>query len=152
MLRSVLQVIAVVVISFQVTSCKGSTPAAQAKIAMVDFGPDDPVRTNPDQYRVEFENDHVRIVRAIYGPKHRGALHEHRCGRVAVNLTPLHEVVIRPNGERVEVRGNAGEAGWSEPDRHFGENLEDKSFEVLYVDIKSACTAVPKVRLGSTSR
>ena len=152
MLRSVLPVMALAVASFQVTSCKSSTPAAQATIARDDFGPDDPVRTNPDQYRVEFENDHVRIVRAIYGPKHRGVIHEHRCGRVVVNLTPVHEVVTRPTGERVEVRENAGEAGWSEPDRHFAENLEDKPFEVLYVDIKSACSAVPKTRLDSISR
>ncbi len=143
MLRSVLPVIALVVASFQITSCKNSTPPV-ATIAKADFGPDDPVRTNPDQYRVEFENDHVRIVRAIYGPKHRGVIHEHRCGRVVVNITPLHEVVIRPGGEKVEVRANPGEAGWSEPDRHFAENLADKPFEVLYVDIKSACPAAPE--------
>jgi hypothetical protein len=146
MLRCVLRIIALLAVGLQAASCKSATPpkSAQATNREVDFGPDDPVRTNPDQYKVEFENDHVRIVRAIYGPKHRGILHEHRCGRVAVNLTPLHEVVTRPSGERVEVREKFGEAGWSEPDRHFGENLEEQPFEVLYVDIKSACIDGPR--------
>jgi hypothetical protein len=66
-------------------------------------------------------------------------LHEHRCGRVTVYLTPLHQNLRRPNGEIVESRAKAGDARWGTPDRHEDENLADTPIELVYVDVKSAC-------------
>lgn len=117
--------------------------AAQRAAPPVDFGPDDPVKKDPQHYKVEFENEHVRVVRVRYGPREPGMLHEHRCGRVNVHLTALHQTLRRPNGETAEPRVAGGTATWSTPDRHADENLENTPIEVVYVDVKGACPSIP---------
>ena len=106
---------------------------------VVDFGPLDPVALDTRHYTVELENEHVRVVRVRYSARERGILHEHRCGRVTVFLTPLHQGLRRPNGEAIESRANAGDARWGTADRHSDENLADAPIELVYVDVKSAC-------------
>jgi hypothetical protein len=112
----------------------------QARARAIDFGPDDPVKKDPRHYHLEFENDDVRVVRATLGAGERGILHEHPCGRVVVYLTPVHQALVRAaTGERTEARAAQGDVRWSTPDRHTDENLADKPFEVLSIDVKSAC-------------
>ena len=106
---------------------------------VVDFGPLDPVALDKRHYSVELDNEHVRVVRVRYSARERGMLHEHRCGRVTVFLTPLHQTLRRPNGEMTESRASAGEVKWGTADRHSDENLADAPIELVYVDVKSAC-------------
>lgn len=105
----------------------------------VDFGKDDPVPKDPQHYKVELENEHVRVVRVRYGPREKGVLHEHRCGRVNVFLTPLHQTLLNADGTRTESRANPGEARWSAPARHSDENMAAAPIELVYIDVKSAC-------------
>jgi hypothetical protein len=111
----------------------------QAPVKTIDFGPDDPVAKDREHYAVELENEHVRVVRVKYAARERGLLHEHRCGRVTVYLTPTHQTLTRPNGDVSESRANAGETRWSTPDRHEDVNLDDTPIELVFVDVKSAC-------------
>jgi hypothetical protein len=114
--------------------------AWQAPPRAVDFGPLDPPTLDKTHYTVELENEHVRVVRVRYAPKEAGILHEHRCGRVTVYLSPLHQSLTRAaTGEKTESRAKSGEARWSTPDRHTDVNLDDTPIELVYVDVKSAC-------------
>ena len=100
----------------------------------------DPTRVDPQHYRVELENEHVRIVRAHYGPREEAAMHDHVCGRVIVNLNRQHELMQSPDGKTTEVDHHAGETSWSEGRiRHSGKNLESEPFDVIMIDIKSSC-------------
>jgi len=113
---------------------------ASPQSPQVDFGPLDPVALDKTHYRVELENEHVRVVRVRYAPKEAGIPHEHRCGRVTVYLSPLHQSLTRAaTGEKTESRATTGEARWSTPDRHSDVNLDDAPIELVYVDVKSAC-------------
>ncbi len=38
----------------------------------------DPVKVDPRHYRVEFENEQVRVLRVVYGPGEKSPMHEHR--------------------------------------------------------------------------
>ena len=133
-----LTVSALVVLRATSAAAPALSDERQALPRTVDFGPDDPVPRDPLHYKVEFENEHVRAVRVRYGPKEKGISHEHRCGRVTVFLTPLHQTLQRPDGTRTESRANAGDARWSTPDRHADENLAG-DIELVYVDVKSSC-------------
>ena len=117
----------------------GFSSAVQAPTRSMDFGPDDPVAKDQQHYAVELENEHVRVVRVKYAAHEPGLLHEHRCGRVTVYLTPTHQSLTRPNGEVTESRAKAGEARWGGPDRHEDQNLDATPIELVYVDVKSAC-------------
>ncbi|MFQ5845458.1 MAG: hypothetical protein ACE5JG_10785, partial [Planctomycetota bacterium] len=46
----------------------------------------DPVTVDPKHYKLEFENDQVRVLRISYGPHEKSVMHEHLPG-VEVFLT-----------------------------------------------------------------
>jgi hypothetical protein len=112
-----------------------------AQTKTVDFGPDDPVANDKQHYKVELENEHVRVVRVKYGPREKGPMHEHRCGRVSVLLTPLVQTLVTPDGAKTETRGAPGDVRWSGEARHADENLVASPMELISIDVKSACGA-----------
>ena len=136
MVRATLLMLSAIVI-FQSAASRDATVQAPAR--PVDFGPDDPVAKDQKHYTVELENEHVRVVRVKYAPREAGILHEHKCGRVNVYLTPVHQSLKRANGEVNETRAKAGEARWGGPDRHEDLNLDATPIELVFVDVKSAC-------------
>lgn len=96
----------------------------------------DPVRVDPKHYKIEFENDQVRVLRARYGPREAAPLHEHVVNRVAVLLTPQHVKVTTADGKVEEGRESAGEVLLGRPVRHQEENLSLVPFEVVAVELK----------------
>ena len=96
----------------------------------------DPVRVDPKHYRVEFENDQVRVLRATYGPREAGVLHEHILDRVIVLLTGEHMQVTTEDGKTTDALGRAGDVTMGGPARHREENLNLVPFEVAVVELK----------------
>jgi hypothetical protein len=122
----------------QRTECQSG---ARVPKSVADLTDADPARVDPVHYKAELENEHVRIVRAHYGPHEQAAMHEHMCGRVIVNLNRQHELMQAADGKVTEVDHRAGEASWSDGRvRHNGKNLEDEGFDVIMIDIKSSCS------------
>lgn len=58
----------------------------------------DPVKVDPQHYKVEFENEYVRVLRVTFGPGDKGAQHEHILNRVVFYLND------QPNGKTDDVR------------------------------------------------
>jgi hypothetical protein len=56
-------------------------PAGPAPVSKLD-----PTVVDAKHYKVEFENDQVRILRVHYGPRDKGELHEHILNRVVLYL------------------------------------------------------------------
>lgn len=96
----------------------------------------DPVKVDPKHYKVESENDQVRVLRIKYGPKEKSVMHEHP-GGVAVALTEAHVKFALPDGKTEEGRFKAGEAVWRQKEKHLPENLSDKPFELVLVELKA---------------
>jgi hypothetical protein len=46
----------------------------------------DPPAVDPDKYKVVFENEQVRVLRIRFGPREKGAEHEHILNRVVLYL------------------------------------------------------------------
>ena len=97
----------------------------------------DPVAVDPDHYKVEFENELVRVLRISYGPNEKSVMHEHPAG-VAVYLTDLKGRFTLPDGQTMEEEGKAGEAVWTEAGQHLPENLTDQPFELILVELKDS--------------
>ena len=95
----------------------------------------DATKVEPIHYRVAFENDHVRVVDIHYGPHEKSTMHQHPSG-VAVYITPGHFRFTDENGKVIEADAIAGEARWFPAFKHKVENLSDKPFDGVYIEIK----------------
>ena len=56
---------------------------------------DDPVKVDPKHYKVEFENERVRVVRIRYAPGEKSVMHSHP-ESIAVFLTDAHSKFSYP--------------------------------------------------------
>lgn len=96
----------------------------------------DPVKVDAKHYKVEFENDQVRILRVTYGPHEKSVMHYHPAS-VAVFLTDGRVRMTMPDGKTEEPPLKAGSVQWAEPGQHLPENVGDKPFEVIVVELKT---------------
>jgi hypothetical protein len=98
--------------------------------------PLDPLKVAPKNYKLEFENEQVRVLRVKYAPHEKGVLHEHVMNRVSVPLTEESLRVSTPDGRVTNPQAHAGEPSWGVPVKHQEENLSDGPLEVVAVEIK----------------
>ncbi|MDH3246164.1 MAG: hypothetical protein OEM26_16195 [Saprospiraceae bacterium] len=91
---------------------------------------------DPAHYKVEFENEYVRIIRITYAPGEKSVMHEHQAG-VVVFLSDSHTKFTLPDGKAEEVMGEAGQALWFPPLKHLPENLGDNAVEAVFIELKN---------------
>ena len=96
----------------------------------------DPSRIDPKHYKIEFENQQVRVIRARMGPHESVPLHEHTLNRVIVLFTDLNLRSTDREGNTKVSQQKAGGAAWSTPITHKEENLNGSPFEVIAIEIK----------------
>jgi quercetin dioxygenase-like cupin family protein len=95
----------------------------------------DAVKVDPKHYKVELENNQVRVLRINYGPGEKSMMHEHP-GSVAIFLTDGQVKFTLPDGKTRESTVKAGQAIWNEAGKHLPENLGTKPFELILVEVK----------------
>lgn len=96
----------------------------------------DPVKLDPKHYKVEFENDQVRVLRITYGPHEKSVMHDHPAN-VAVFLTDGHAQFTLHDGKTVDAPIKAGTTQWDPGGQHLPENVGDKPFELVVVELKT---------------
>ncbi len=105
--------------------------------APVKWSPLDPVKIDPKRYKVELENDQVRVLRVKIAPHETAPMHEHGLNRVVTYITDQKLKVTAPDGKSEIVEHKAGDVSWGTPTKHKEENISDKLFEVVVVELKS---------------
>lgn len=95
---------------------------------------DDPTVTNPDLYRVVFENDRVRVLEYRDVPGDRTEPHHHPDSV----MYPLASFTRRLtfDGRQVEVKLEPGQVRWLDAQTHQGENIGDTPTHALFVELK----------------
>ena len=93
-------------------------PAGPAPVTKLD-----PVTVDAKHYKVELENEHVRVLRVHYGPREKGATHEHILNRVVVYLNDQ----TNAKADDVRVSGAA---------THAEENASDRAADRIAVELK----------------
>ena len=96
----------------------------------------DAVKVDPKHYKVEFENDQVRVLRITYGPHEKSVMHAHP-GAVAVFLTDGQSKFTFPDGKTEDAPVKAGTTMWTPAGKHLPENTGDKPFELILVELKA---------------
>jgi quercetin dioxygenase-like cupin family protein len=95
----------------------------------------DPVKVDAKHYKVEFENDQVRVLRITYGPHEKSVMHAHPAS-VAVFLSDVSVKFTLPDGKTASSDVKAGMAQWEAGGKHLPENVGDKPFELILVELK----------------
>ncbi len=98
--------------------------------------PLDPVKVDPDHYKVELDNNQVRVLRVHYGPHEKGVLHEHALPRVVVYVHGQQMRVTTPGGHADTAQAAAGDVKMAAGTRHTEENVSDNPFDAVVVEIK----------------
>ncbi len=97
---------------------KTKPPATPPKLSSID-----PLKMDPKHYKLEFENNQVRVVRVRFGAKERGVEHEHSLDHLVVYLND-------------QGRGKFGDVRFDPPMKHTEENALDHAVERIAIDIK----------------
>jgi quercetin dioxygenase-like cupin family protein len=96
----------------------------------------DPVQVDSGHYTVELEDERVRVIRVRYGPGEKSVMHGHPA-LVGVMLTDAHIRFTMADGTTQDISGKAGQVLSFPPQQHLPENLGDKLFEAIIVELKS---------------
>jgi hypothetical protein len=90
---------------------------------------------DPSHYKVEFENEYVKVLRVKYGPNEKSPTHSHDL-LVGVHLTDAKARFTPLGGKSVIRNIKAGDIGLGESEIHTVENMTDKVWETILVEFK----------------
>jgi beta-alanine degradation protein BauB len=94
----------------------------------------DPVESNPDLYRVVFENERVRVLEYLDHPGDATTPHSHP-DSVMVTLSSFRRRLSSGDRE-VEVEIPAFQARWLDAQEHSGANIGDTDTHTIFVELK----------------
>lgn len=103
----------------------------------------DSVTVAPRQYKVEFEDDAVRVLRVVYAPGEKSPMHEHP-DSVAVYVTGGRIRITLPDGRVGEPSVPPGATMRHAAGSHAIENLGDEPFELVLVELKKKPADPPR--------
>ncbi|MFC6286101.1 cupin domain-containing protein [Nocardioides sp. GCM10027113] len=111
----------------------------------------DPAVTNPQHYKVLFENEQVRVLEYTDQPGDVTTPHAHP-DSVMYTLSSFRRRLVSGGSQR-EVDMVAGTVGWLPSQTHHGENIGDTPTHVLFVEVKGSTgpgdgTGGPEIELG----
>jgi hypothetical protein len=108
----------------------------------------DPATSNPELYKVIFENERVRVLDHIDRPGESTTPHLHP-DSVTYTLSSFKRRLIS-SGREVEVEIGAGSVRWLDAQEHSGVNIGDTETHVIFVELKEPSLSQDDVAARST--
>ena len=96
----------------------------------------DPVASNPEHYKVVFENERVRVLEYSDQPGDNTTAHHHP-DSIMYTLSTFSRRLVSGDDQR-EVQLEAGSVGWLPAQEHHGENIGNTPTHVLFVELKES--------------
>ncbi|NUS44790.1 MAG: cytoplasmic protein [Mycobacteriaceae bacterium] len=94
----------------------------------------DPIVTDPDLYRVLWENERVRVLEYRDTPGEATHLHSHP-DSVMITLSAFRRVIAAA-GREVSVDLEAGQVRWLDAQHHRGRNVGSTPTHSLFIELK----------------
>src|SRR5882762_8826673 len=113
---------------------------ALAAVAAVAAFAQDVVKLAPDQAKVVFENDRVRVLHFTEAGHSKLPMHSHPT-YVTVGFTTDHSKYTFPDGKTSDDRTKAGGVTYSKGITHAYENLSGTPSESMMVELKKPAAA-----------
>lgn len=85
--------------------------------------PLDPLKVDPKNYSLVFENPQVRVLRVHFGPREKGVQHTHSLNHIVVYLND-------------QARGKTGDVRFDGPMTHTEQNPLDHPVDRIAIDLK----------------
>jgi quercetin dioxygenase-like cupin family protein len=95
----------------------------------------DPVKLDPKYHTVDFENEHVRVLRTVLEPHIKSPMHQHP-PYVVVYVTELHTTMALGDGKLVDNVRRRGEVAWRDAMQHSTENIGEQRAMEIQVELK----------------
>lgn len=102
----------------------------------VNWPADDPPLASPAHYKVELDNEQVRVMRLTLAPKAKTALHSHQLPRIMAYLDNQQVRMTLPNGRGSTFRYRAGQVTRGGKARHAETNLGTSSLTTFFIELK----------------
>lgn len=93
----------------------------------------DPINTDPDHYRVLWENERVRVLEYRDAPGDATQFHSHP-DSVMVPLS-VSDRVITAGGQEVPVHLEVGQVRWLDAQTHKGRNVGHADTHVVFIEL-----------------
>ena len=93
----------------------------------------DPTVSDPEHYKVVFDNDQVRVLRISYGAGEEGKMHSHPAS-VAVFLADSDGALTMADGSEQEMSVKMGDTMWADAESH--QPKATTGFELVQVELK----------------
>ena len=93
----------------------------------------DPMKTSPDQFKVLFENEQVRVLEFTGKAGSKAPMHSHPDHVIYVVAGGKSRFTM-PDGKTQEIESKAGEARWTPAGSHASEALSDS--KAILVELK----------------
>ncbi len=107
-----------------------------AVIVPTEINAQDPANVDSKHYKIEFENDQVRVLRISYAPGEESVMHEHP-NAVVIMLTDTDTEMTLPDGNKIEEMSKFGDATWTPAGKHIPKNVGNSKMEAVLVELKS---------------
>lgn len=106
----------------------------------------DPTETNPDHYKVIFENERVRVLEYTDEPGTVTTPHSHP-DSVMYTLSSFRRRLVQGDVQR-EVELQAGSVGWLPAQQHHGENIGETPTHAIFVELKGPAESPTEGDIG----
>jgi hypothetical protein len=96
----------------------------------------DPLKVDPTQFKLEFENRQARVIRIKVRPHTAVPIHAYSTNHVTVFLTDQNFRTKDASGKVETTEHKAGDVAWEGPAKLNEQNLSDKPFEAIVIEVK----------------
>jgi hypothetical protein len=97
----------------------------------------DPVLVDPEHFRVDLQNEQVRVVHLSMKGNEHTRIHEEPA-ILAVCIKECHVRLSRPDGKNQDLHMQAGDTRWVWEDTRTEKNLSKEPLEMLLIEMKTA--------------
>ena len=104
-------------------------------VAEIVIPANDILKVDPKHYRLELENEKVRVLRVTLGPDERVPMHD-AAAATLVCLTDCHVRFTPPSGRVEDVHLEAGQTRWIWDEIRSEKNLSTHKLEMLLIEVK----------------
>jgi hypothetical protein len=119
----------------------GLTLAAQTipprvpRVPEIVLPPIDILKIDPKHYKLELENENVRVLRVTLGPDESVPMHA-AAAATLVCLTECHVRFTPPSGRVQDIHMEAGQTRWIWDEHRSEKNLSTHKLEMLLIELK----------------
>ena len=102
----------------------------------VKYGPRDPLAVDPEHFKLEMDNNQVRVLRLRLGKGEKTATYQEVFEHLLVPLTAARAKTMGAKGVAKEAVYRPGEVQWQMPGTQADENTGSEPFEAIIVEFK----------------